>query len=100
MAGNRTEYQESVSQEHRCYAFGDPAELSAEQQQKVCLQPGYGNCPRYLRGVLVIPTEELEALRHPQPHPAAGPPRPRRSPRPSPSVVDGAGSSRPWSSCS
>ena len=62
----------SVSPEHRCYAFGDPAELSAEQQQKVCLQPGYGNCPRYLRGVLVIPTEELEALRHPQPLPAAG----------------------------
>jgi len=69
MAGSRTGYQESVSEEHRCYAFGDPAELSAEQQQKVCLQPGYGNCPRYLRGVLVIPTEELEALRHPQPVP-------------------------------
>ena len=69
MAGSRTDYQEGVSEEHRCYAFGDPAELSAEQQQKVCLQPGYGNCPRYLRGVLVIPTEELEALRHPQPFP-------------------------------
>jgi hypothetical protein len=69
MAGSRTDYQESVSDEHRCYAFGDPAELSAEQQQKVCLQPGYGNCPRYLRGVLVIPTEELEALRHPAPLP-------------------------------
>ena len=69
MDGNRAGYQESVSEEHRCYAFGDPAELSAEQQQKVCLQPGYGNCPRYLRGVLVIPTEELEALRHPQPVP-------------------------------
>ena len=68
-ADSRTGYQESVSEEHRCYAFGDPAELSAEQQQKVCLQPGYGNCPRYLRGVLVIPTEELEALRHPQPVP-------------------------------
>jgi len=68
-AGSRTAYQENVSEEHRCYAFGDPAELSAEQQQKVCLQPGYGNCPRYLRGVLVIPTEELEALRHPQPVP-------------------------------
>ena len=40
MAGSRTGYQESVSEEHRCYAFGDPAELSAEQQQKVCLQPG------------------------------------------------------------
>ena len=65
--GTAPSYQESVSDEHRCYAFGDPAELSAEQQQKVCLQPGYGNCPRYLRGVLVIPTEELEALRHPAP---------------------------------
>ena len=69
MADKRTAYQDGVSDEHRCYAFGDPAELSAEQQQKVCLQPGYGNCPRYLRGVLVIPTEELEALRHPQPFP-------------------------------
>jgi len=66
MAESRTEYTESVSAEHRCYAFGDPAELSDEQQTKVCLQRGYGNCPRYLRGVLVIPTEELEALRHPQ----------------------------------
>lgn len=65
----RTEYRDRVSDGHRCYAFGDPAELSAEQQQKVCLQRGYGNCPRYLRGVLVIPTEELEALRHPQPAP-------------------------------
>jgi hypothetical protein len=73
MAGNRTGYQEGVSDEHRCYAFGEPAELSAEQQQKVCLQPGYGNCPRYLRGVLVIPTEELEALRHPAPPPVARP---------------------------
>jgi len=65
----RTEYRDRVSDGHRCYAFGDPAELSAEQQQKVCLQRGYGNCPRYLRGVLVIPSEELEALRHPQPAP-------------------------------
>ncbi len=42
-------------------------ELSSDQQQRVCLQRGYGNCPRYLRGVLVIPTEELEALRRPIP---------------------------------
>ena len=26
MAGSRAEYQESVSQQHRCYAFGDPAD--------------------------------------------------------------------------
>ncbi len=99
MAGNRTEYQESVSQEHRCYAFGDPAELSAEQQQKVCLQPGYGNCPRYLRGVLVIPTEELEALRHPQPIP----PRPAAAAavaKAEPERRGRGGLIRPWSWCS
>jgi hypothetical protein len=85
MVEARTEYTDGVSDKHRCYAFGDPAELSAEQQTKVCLQRGYGNCPRYLRGVLVIPTEELEALRRPpppiQPRPAAvaaEPPKERR----------------------
>jgi hypothetical protein len=87
MADARTEYNDGVSDRHRCYAFGDPAELSSEQQTKVCLQRGYGNCPRYLRGVLVIPTEELEALRRPppriQPRPAA-PPEPVRQPRRSP----------------
>jgi hypothetical protein len=68
MVDERTKFHRGVSGEHRCYAFGDPAELSAEQQTKVCLQRGYGNCPRYLRGVLVIPTEELEALRRPAPN--------------------------------
>ena len=72
MADARTKYVDGVSDGHRCYAFGDPAELSAEQQTKVCLQRGYGNCPRYLRGVLVIPTAELEALRRPLP-PSARP---------------------------
>jgi hypothetical protein len=67
MADARTDYTDGVDDRHRCYAFGDPAELSAEQQTRVCLQRGYGNCPRYLRGVLVIPTEELEALRRPPP---------------------------------
>ena len=79
---SRTGFRERVSDAHRCYAFGDPAELSAEQQQKVCLQRGYGNCPRYLRGVLVIPTEELEALRRPQPAPPPQPARPRSVPAP------------------
>jgi len=82
----RTEYRDRVSEGHRCYAFGEPAELSAEQQQKVCLQRGYGNCPRYLRGVLVIPTEELEALRHPQPAP---PPVPAAPPPPPPASGGG-----------
>jgi hypothetical protein len=75
LAGERTGYVEGVSDEHRCFAFGEPAPLSAEQQTRVCQERGYGNCPRYLRGVLVIPTEELEALRQ------------RRAPLPEPTAV-------------
>ena len=74
LASSQTEYHDAFTREHRCYAFGDAAELSAEQQERVCLPRGYGNCPRYLRGVLVIPTEELDALRRPQ---QASAPRPR-----------------------
>ncbi|MEO5985698.1 MAG: hypothetical protein ABIW50_06990 [Candidatus Limnocylindria bacterium] len=68
---DRTGYVDGVSADHRCFAFGDPAVISAEQQTQVCQERGYGNCPRYLRGVLVIPTEELEALRRPRPAAAA-----------------------------
>ena len=82
LADDRVGFKDGVSPEHRCYAFGDPAPLSDEQQSRVCLDRGYGNCPRYLRGVLVIPTEELEALRRPAPvaapQPAAPPPPPPR----------------------
>jgi hypothetical protein len=84
LEADRTGYVEGVSSEHRCFAFGDPAPLSAEQQTRVCQERGYGNCPRYLRGVLVIPTEELEALRRPRPsmtpvvRPAAAEPQRRR----------------------
>jgi hypothetical protein len=77
LASDRTGYVDGVSDEHRCFAFGDPAPLSAEQQTRVCQERGYGNCPRYLRGVLVIPTEELEALRQrraPLPEPVPPPP--------------------------
>lgn len=74
--GDRAGYTEGADSAHRCYAFGDPAVLSDEQQTRVCLQRGYGNCPRYLRGVLVIPTEELEALRRPAPLRAEAPPPP------------------------
>jgi hypothetical protein len=82
LAQARTEYHDGVNDEHRCYAFGDPAELSSEQQRKVCLQRGYGNCPRYLRGVLVIPTEELEALRRPTPRIERPAPAPVAAPKP------------------
>jgi len=83
LEGDRTGYVEGISDEHRCFAFGDPAAISAEQQTRVCQERGYGNCPRYLRGVLVIPTEELEALRRPRaaiapPLPAAAEPAQRR----------------------
>ncbi|MDQ3879641.1 MAG: hypothetical protein M3295_00950, partial [Chloroflexota bacterium] len=63
MAAARAEFEPQPTDDHRCYAFGDAAPLSHEQQQRVCLQRGYGNCPRYLRGLLVIPTEEMEAIR-------------------------------------
>ena len=81
LASSQTEYHDAFTREHRCYAFGEAAELSAEQQERVCLTRGYGNCPRYLRGVLVIPTEELEALRRPLP-----PVRPAASPTPPPAA--------------
>lgn len=66
LADDRTGYVDGISDDHRCFAFGEPSPISAEQQTRVCQEPGYGNCPRYLRGVLVIPTEELEALRRPR----------------------------------
>ena len=93
LAEDRAGYVEGVSDDHRCYAFGDPAPLSAEQQTRVCQERGYGNCPRYLRGVLVIPTEELEALRRPRapaPEPArpvAAPPSPPRRRRAAPLIA-------------
>lgn len=79
---DRTGYVEGVSDDHRCFAFGDPAPISAEQQTRVCQERGYGNCPRYLRGVLVIPTEELEALRRPRAAPLPPPPRPAAAEEP------------------
>jgi hypothetical protein len=92
LATSQTEYHEGFTREHRCYAFGDPVELSAEQQERVCLGRGYGNCPRYLRGVLVIPTDELEALRRPLP-PVRPPAPPVEPPAPA-SRGDGGGRRR------
>lgn len=92
LASSQTEYHEGFTREHRCYAFGDPVELSAEQQERVCLGRGYGNCPRYLRGVLVIPTDELEALRRPLP--PVRPPAPPVSPPPAAPAASGGGGRR------
>ena len=81
LAAARADYDQQATDDHRCFAFGDPEPVSGEQQRNVCLQRGYANCPRYLRGVLVIPSDELDALRHPPqrvppppPPPAAVPP--------------------------
>ncbi|RPH32777.1 MAG: hypothetical protein EHM90_06625, partial [Chloroflexi bacterium] len=82
LAAERSEYEPQATDDHRCYAFGEPEPVSGEQQRNVCLQRGYANCPRYLRGVLVIPTDELEALRRPQ----------QRVPPPPPPPVAAAGS--------
>ncbi|MBA3689224.1 MAG: hypothetical protein H0W81_10410 [Chloroflexi bacterium] len=92
LASSQTEYHDGFTREHRCYAFGDPVELSVEQQERVCLGRGYGNCPRYLRGVLVIPTEELEALRRPLP--PVRPPAPPDAATPPPPEPDGSGRRR------
>lgn len=80
LADARVAYHADPDDLNRCYAFGQPEVLSHEQQARVCLDRGYGNCPRYLRGILVIPTEEIAALRRPrQAHPAP-PPAPARPP--------------------
>lgn len=90
LAAARSDYESQATDEHRCYAFGDPEPLSGEQQRNVCLQLGYANCPRYLRGVLVIPTDELEALRRPQQKvPPPPPPAPGLAP-------DQGGGRRRW----
>jgi hypothetical protein len=90
LAAQRAGYRPEPNADHRCYAFGDPAPLSDEQQRHVCLERGYSNCPRYLRGVLVIPSEELEALRRPQPR-VGGPPPP-----PPPVAAAAGGGRRRW----
>jgi hypothetical protein len=39
---------------NRCTAVGEPAPQSGRQQELVCLTRGHSNCPRYLRGALVV----------------------------------------------
>jgi len=89
LAGSRADYEVKATDDHRCYAFGDPEAVSAEYQRNVCLQRGYANCPRYLRGVLVIPTDELEALRRPPQRVPPPPPPPPPQPRPTPASGGG-----------
>ena len=91
LAADRSEFEPQATDEHRCYAFGEPEPVSGEQQRNVCLQRGYANCPRYLRGVLVIPTDELEALRRP---PQKVPPPPPPPAAPSGAAGEGGGRRR------
>ncbi len=92
LATSRADYHEQATDEHRCYAFGDPEPISNEYQRNVCLQRGYANCPRYLRGVLVIPSDELDALRRPQQR--VPPPPPPVQPKPRPVAASGGGGRR------
>lgn len=92
LATSRGDYEVQATDEHRCYAFGDPEPVSLEYQRTVCLQRGYANCPRYLRGVLVIPSDELEALRRPVQR--VSPPPPPPPPRPRPAPAGGGGGRR------
>ena len=89
LATSRGDYEVQATDEHRCYAFGDPEAVSLEYQRTVCLQRGYANCPRYLRGVLVIPSDELEALRRPQQRVPPPPPPPPPKPQPAPATGGG-----------
>jgi hypothetical protein len=98
LAGARADYEEQATDEHRCFAFGAPEPVSGEQQRNVCLQRGYANCPRYLRGV--------PSFRPTSSRPCAGrrrrsrPRRPRSRPRrPATAAGTGAASSS-CSSCS
>jgi hypothetical protein len=45
---------EAPDPRNRCIAIGQPTPQSARQQELVCLTRGHGNCPRYLRGALVL----------------------------------------------
>lgn len=45
---------ESPDPRNRCAAIGQPAPQSGRQQELVCLTRGHSNCPRYLRGAMVL----------------------------------------------
>jgi LysM domain-containing protein len=45
---------EAPDPRNRCIAIGQPAPQSGRQQELVCLTRGHSNCPRYLRGALIL----------------------------------------------
>jgi hypothetical protein len=59
---------ESTHPANRCAALRQAAPQSLRQQQLVCLTSGHINCPRYLRGALVI-SEPVQAPARPRPGP-------------------------------
>jgi hypothetical protein len=54
---------ETPDPRNRCTAIGQPTPQSARQQELVCLTRGHGNCPRYLRGALVLGEPAAAAAR-------------------------------------
>jgi hypothetical protein len=55
---------EAADPRNRCTAIGQPTPQSARQQELVCLTRGHGNCPRYLRGALVLGEPAAAAARN------------------------------------
>jgi LysM domain-containing protein len=45
---------ETPDPKNRCVAVGRPAPQSGRQQELVCLTRGHSNCPRYLRGAMIL----------------------------------------------
>ena len=48
---------------NRCAALREPVPQSLRQQELVCLASGHVNCPRYLRGAVVIAEAPAAAVR-------------------------------------
>jgi hypothetical protein len=62
--------RDEVAPGHRCIAVGDPLALSERQQGLVCLTTSHGDCPRYLRAMLVVPVADAVVAPSVRLHPA------------------------------
>jgi hypothetical protein len=53
-AGRLAAPVEAADERNRCAALGDPSPQTARQQELACLGAGHADCPRYLRGALLL----------------------------------------------
>jgi LysM repeat protein len=62
-AGDRLDAPvDTPDQANRCVALRDPVAQSLRQQELVCLTSGHVNCPRYLRGAVVVSDVPVAAV--------------------------------------